>query len=167
MVANRRSGSGRAALVSGRRIAACLLVVTIAIAVTACSGDTAAYEHPAAVAVAGVLKLRSAGSTDTSAYEPYFSDPALAAQLAESTSPGTSAVPDWEKPYLSRLADESADVVVRWNDAAGAFPDWPKVTVFSLAVLDGRWVIIDATDPPGTTPQPLTAEQISDKTVGN
>jgi hypothetical protein len=153
--------------VSGRRIAACLLIVTIAIAVTACSDDTAAYEHPAAVAVAGVLELRSAGNTDTVAYEPFFSDPALAAQLAGNTSPGTSAVPDWQEPYVSRLADESADVVVRWDDAAGAFPDWPKVTVFSLSLLDGRWVIVDATDPPGTTPPPLTDEQLSDKTVGN
>ncbi len=148
-----------------RRAVVCLTLVATVLAVAACSDDTAAYTHPAAVAVAEVLELRSAGNADPASYEPYFSDSTLAAQLAENTTPGTRAVPDWEAPYLSTLNGATAMVVVRWSDAAQAFPDWPKVTVFSLASVDGQWVVIDATDPTDATPPPLTDARIAAETV--
>ena len=126
----------------------CVLCVTIMLAsaaLTGCGSLGPAYEHPAAVAVEELLRLRADDVRDAGAYEPYFLDPAVADALVEpsANATGTPRVPDWERPYVSEETSATADVVVVWKPSDD-FPDWPDVNIFVMSLVEDRWVVSDA-----------------------
>jgi len=120
-------------------------VVALGVPVAGCTSEEPA--HPAAETVESVLDARAARSTDIDDYEPYFAEVTVAEALVESAGsedPDAPAIPEWEPPYVSAEASSTADVVVVWVPTA-ELPDWPRATVFSLA-MDERWLIVDASD---------------------
>ena len=150
------------------------LAVVVAMVAVLCLGgcapDETASTHPAAVAVQGLLALRSANSTDVAAYERFFADPLLAEELAVSSqaAAGESMIPESDVPYVSRIESGTADVVVRWHSNEQSFPGWPSATVFSLALMEGRWVVVDAVEPESDVPGPLGKSELgqnADNTV--
>ena len=123
---------------------------------------------PPAQAVQEVLELRRDRSSDASAYAEYFVSVDLAQMLAAdatASAPATgtagSPIPDWEPPYVSALASDTADVVVRWKPDA-AFPSWAPATVFNLELLREAWKIADAQEITGTAPPALSPEDDSE-----
>lgn len=145
-----------------KRVLTALACVALALAALAgCSAGASATEHPAAVAVRELLTLRSAGSTDATAYASYLADRSLADALAESAVPGKSAVPGLDVPYVSELTSATANVVVKWRADESAFPGWPGATVFAMRLEGGRWTVIDALDPTGTVPPAASAADLA------
>ena len=142
---------------TSRRIALAAIVLALAL-LTACSGSGGPLPHPAVTAVSELLERRRADARDPAAYEPYVGDPELAAALAGgSTEPtGTPRVPPYRNPYLSAESTSTADVAVVWEPDA-AFDGWAAVTVFSTALEDGRWVVVDALETTAA-PEPLLPE---------
>jgi hypothetical protein len=107
-----------------------------------------------------LLDLRAGNVRDVTAYEPFFSDPAMAQALAEGSAgeSGTAAVPKWEEPYVSALTSDTADVVVRWLDRTATYRTWPDATVFRMRLEGSRWVVVDALAPDGDIPVELSRE---------
>lgn len=103
--------------------------------------------HPAITRISDLLELRRDDVRDPAAYEEYFADPDLAAELASGSKEptGTPQVPDYEPPYLTAETTSTADVAVVWK-ASDEFTGWPAVTVFILSLDDGRWLVVDALD---------------------
>jgi len=127
------------------------LVCALALAGCAAGSD----EHPAVTVIRELLELRRADNRDPEAYERFFLEPELAAALAEGSGEptGTPRVPQWEQPYLSEESTASASVVVVWK-TDDEFEGWPAVNVFSLSLVDERWVVIDAVEAT-SAPEPL------------
>jgi hypothetical protein len=125
--------------------------VTVLAAVTAGCAQAPAPEatEPSARAVQKLLELRMTRSKDPKAYALFFKSDAIPKSLAEASSKETTAtrppIPQWETPYVSRLASATADVVVVWKTDA-AFPGHSVATVFGLEHYQNRWVVIDAKD---------------------
>lgn len=133
-----------------------LALATLAVVLLAACAAPAV--HPAVTCVSGLLELRRADVRDPAAYEMYVGDSELAAALAGgSTEPtGTPRVPPYRDPYLSAESTSTADVAVVWESDA-AFDGWAAVTVFSTALEDGRWVVVDALETTAA-PEPLLPE---------
>ena len=105
--------------------------------------------HGALAAVSGALETRAGRATDAGAYEPYFADPEVARQLAESAAAEgettASPTPRWEPPYVSEETSVGASVVVVW-DVTDEWEGWPPATLFELQDDGGEWRIVDALD---------------------
>jgi len=146
--------------VKGRVLALALAAVVLLAGCAA--NDSAAQKHPAAIAIARLLELRSNNNTDVAAYEPFFSDAEIAGALVDANAgaTGEAAVPQWEPPYVSALTSDTAEVVVRWSGRTGSFKSWPEATVFIMKASEPRWVVSDAIDPEGEIPAALSAAEI-------
>lgn len=138
-----------------RRVALSLCLSALFAAVAGCSAPYASSMHPAVATVEELLALRRADVRDAAAYEPYFSSPEIAAMLARPNEvpTGTPRVPPCEASYLVGETSSSADVAVIWGQDED-FPSWTPVTIFSLALRDGRWVVLDARET-SAAPEPL------------
>lgn len=134
-----------------RRIAvwACVVALTIL------AGCASAPQHPAVSVIEELLRLRRADSRNAADYAPYFLESSLATALAEGSAEptGTPRVPEWEQLYMSEAAPTEASVVVVWK-ADPAFEQWPKVNVFSLELVDERWMVVDAIEAT-SAPEPV------------
>lgn len=135
-----------------RRIAAVALALAlIAPALSACGAaqPPASANLPAALALAKLLELRRARSTDPKTYALFFKSDAIPQSLAQDASRDTTSstppIPDSEAPYVSKLTSTTADVVVLWK-ADSRFPGHVPVTVFTMSQYQGRWVLVDARD---------------------
>ena len=109
-------------------------------------GLRAARLDPPAQAVQSLLELRSANSTDTKAYERYVESTSVASALAEDSAgrkSGTSPIPPWQRPRVSKETTSGTEVVVTWR-ASDKFKGWPTSTTFMVRLRDGRWVVVDA-----------------------
>ncbi len=136
-------------------LAVCLLFAGCA------AEDTAARQHAAATTVDKLLDLRADNVREVTAYEPFFSDPAMAQALVEGSTSETAAatVPKWEEPYVSAVTSDTADVVVRWVGRTGTFESWPEATIFRMSLEGSRWVVVDAVEPDGDVPGALSREE--------
>ena len=132
------------------------IVVVFAAMIAGCA--SAPGEHPAVTVIRELLELRRDDNRDPQAYAEFFLEPDLAAALAEGSGEptGTPRVPQWEQPYVSEETTDSASVVVIWKPDDD-FEGWPAVNVFSLSLVDERWVVIDAVGATGA-PEPLRDE---------
>ncbi len=131
------------------------MVAAVMVAAALSSGCSAEAAHPAVARVTDLLELRRDDVRDPAAYEEYFADTGLAAELASGSGEptGTPQVPDYDTPYLAAETTSTADVAVVWK-ASDDFPDWPAVTVFILSLTDDRWLVIDALEAT-SAPEPL------------
>ncbi len=129
-----------------------LMFVFAAVLLAGCAADAV---HPAITAIASLLELRRDDVRAPGAYEKYFADPAIAAELASGSSEatGTPQVPEYEPLYLTAETTSTADVAVVWK-ASDGFEGWPAATVFMLSLDDGRWIVIDALETT-SAPEPL------------
>lgn len=137
-----------------RRAAAWMLVATGLLAVLAgCAPEGAV--HPAVSVIEDLLELRRADSRSAETYAPFFLESSLATALAEPSGDptGTPRVPLWETPYVSEETSDTASVVVVWKQDPD-FEGWPGVNVFSVQLLEGAWVVVDAVETT-TAPPPL------------
>ncbi|MBN2822454.1 MAG: hypothetical protein JXR33_04615 [Coriobacteriia bacterium] len=117
--------------------------------------EPVADDHRAVVALTELLDLRRAGSSDAAAYAPFFSESALATELADSAGEsGEPAVPSWDSIYVSSETTESTDVVVIWV-ADDAFSGWPAATLFTMGAEGDKWFVLDARDVSEDRPEPL------------
>jgi hypothetical protein len=130
-----------------RRTVLALLVALLVVGLGACAGESTRLDPPAQ-AIQDLLELRVQRSTDASAYAEYVASEDVALELAQAAveeTTGVSPTPEWESPYVSEQASETADVVVVWKEPQ-EWADWPMATIFKLNLLDdGRWVAVDAT----------------------
>ena len=129
------------------RIARILVPLAIVVALLGMGGCAAkeAELDPPARAVQGLLELRYERSTDASAYAEYL-NPELAQELARASEEETADVaptPEWEPPYVSQEGTSTADVVVVWGDRS-KHEGWPPATIFTMQLLDERWLASDA-----------------------
>lgn len=134
-----------------RRVAVWACIVAMAIL----SGCASEPQHPAVTVIEDLLQLRRADSRNAEDYAPYFLESSLATALAEGSGEptGTPRVPEWEQPYLSEETTSKASVVVVWK-VDPAFEEWPAVNVFSLELVDERWLVVDAIEAT-SAPEPV------------
>ena len=102
--------------------------------------------HPAVAVVTDALEARMSRSTDPADYEPLFTDPDVAQQIADSAAsedPETQPIPDWEPPYISEETSAGVEVVVVWV-REGDFEDWSPATLMQVLPVDDEWRIGDA-----------------------
>ena len=134
-----------------RRASAAFALVAVVL-LAACAAEAV---HPAVTRISDLLELRRDDVRDPAAYEEYFADADLAAELASGSSEptGTPQVPEYDPPYLTAETTSTADVAVVWK-ASDDFRDWPAVTVFILSLTDDRWLVIDAFEAT-SAPEPL------------
>ena len=118
-----------------------------------------------AQAVQDLLELRRNRSTDASAYAQYFESVDVANSLAqdasataETTAATRPSIPEWEPPYLSAQASNTADVVVVWVSDR-RFKEWAKATVFNTKRMSGLWKIVDAQEMTSTPPPELGSSE--------
>jgi hypothetical protein len=140
-----------------------VLVAAAAVAVGAWALRSESLAPPARV-VDAMLELRHERSNDASAYAMYFADTDVAEALAadsvasEGTSSGqAAAIPRWERPYVSALNSQAADVVVIWI-RNGSFENWARATVFKLETRDSAWKIVDAQEMTGSVPPEIPSD---------
>ncbi|MBC7266044.1 MAG: hypothetical protein H5T75_03600 [Coriobacteriia bacterium] len=137
--------SGRRVRIAHGLLAVTALLCVLAAPAAGCGIVETSPKHPAVRAVEALLELRRDDVRDAKAYTRFFEDSAIATALVE---PGlvptdTPRVPRWRDLYVSKAASSTAEVAVVWKPD-DAFKEWPKATVFSLALVDGRWVVVDA-----------------------
>lgn len=132
-------------------ILACMIATILLLA-----GCSTAHmdEHPAVAALTNLLELRRAGSTDAEAYAPYFSNSALATELADSVGEERApAVPPWDSMDVSSETSQGVEVLVVWS-ADAAFPGWVEATLFLMHAEGDRWIVDDALDSTAETLAP-------------
>ncbi|MDZ4655632.1 MAG: hypothetical protein U1F44_07145 [Coriobacteriia bacterium] len=132
-------------------ILACMIVTVLLLA-----GCATAHvdEHPAVAALTNLLELRRAGSADAEAYAPFFSNSALATELADSVGEERApAVPPWDSMDVSSETSQGVEVLVVWS-ADAAFPNWAEATRFLMHAEGDRWIIDDALDSTADVPAP-------------
>lgn len=141
-----------------RRLSSIAVTLTLAATVLGCAAPSAESDHAAVRTIQQLLELRREDSRDPKAYAPFFLESSLATALAEASEEdtGTPQIPEWETPYLSEETTDTASVVVVWRPDT-AFPDWPKVNIFSLSYLEEQWVVIDAVEATAA-PTPLSTK---------
>lgn len=142
--------------ISQSLLAAMALLGALAALAAGCGIVERNPKHPAVQAIESLLELRRDDVRDAKAYTRFFEDSAIATALVEPglVPTGTPRVPRWRDLYVSKAASSTAEVAVVWKPD-DAFKEWPKATVFSLALVDGRWVVVDAreeTQAPGPAP---------------
>lgn len=132
------------------------VAVTVMLAVAPPRPTGPAYDHAAARAVDKVLTLRSELAKDPKAYSPYFTESAIATELARTSAElSSSPIPTWEAPYVSAEGSSGVEVAVKWVPSGdGAAPGSPGV-LFKLRGAHGKWAIFDALEVTGTLPPPV------------
>ncbi|MDI6843756.1 MAG: hypothetical protein QMC94_05100 [Anaerosomatales bacterium] len=137
--------SGRRVRIAHGLLAAMALLCALAALAAGCGIVERSPKHPAVQAIESLLELRRDDVRDAKAYTRFFEDSAIATALVEPgfVPTGTPRVPRWRDLYVSKESSSTAEVAVLW-EPDDAFKEWPKATVFSLALVDGRWVVVDA-----------------------
>ena len=139
-------GLRRAAGRPGGGLPALLLTVALVVALPLAGCAEAQPELPApAAALQSLLELRLARSRDTTAYARYFEATAVASALADDAAKNEKPIPAWETPKVEDSGVATATVVVVWKPSKD-FKDWPTSTAFVMKKIDGRWVVVDATE---------------------
>lgn len=138
-----------------KRLVALLASAALLTALAGCASQGTAFTHPAATTVEELLTLRADGSAGAADYERFFKSAEIAQQLAVTGGDGSSSVPEWDPPYVSRVTSLTAEVLVRWHEEPDGFPGWPEATVFVLEDTGDAWVVKDAQLPEGELPPPL------------
>lgn len=127
-----------------RRVLALIIAVA---ALSACAAKGPAFEHPAVMALAELLEIRSKGTTDPAAYRRFVSETEVAGVLAEDAvdrADGGSPIPRWSSPYVSAVGTDGAmSVVVVWRRPSD-HEGWPRAHRFILVEKDGSWRVSDA-----------------------
>lgn len=125
-----------------------VLAIVLCLPVAACKPATLSG---AAGAVQSLLELRAENSTSVAEYASFVST-SVAETLASDSAlraPGSSPLPGWRQPQSSQVNTSTARVTVEWERSA-EHTGWPKVTVFTVNRVDGRWKVVDAVDQQGS-----------------
>ena len=141
-----------------------LLLAAAAVLPVGCASQTPtpATTEPSARVVQRLLELRLARSRDVAGYRLFFrEDSAVPTSLAEAATKEAKStrppIPAWEPPYVSSSTTSTAEVVVVWK-ATDAFPGHSQATVFTLAMEQGRWVVLAAREVGNGAPVPTPSK---------
>lgn len=141
-----------------RRCVGCCIAALLLLVSAGCAKEL----PPPAQSVQTLLKLRRERSVDTTAYARVIESTDLVKALVSdvtTANAGIPPIPRWGDPYVSSENSASASVVVVWKKD-GNFPHWARATLFDVALKQGHWLVVDATElATQTPPAPLPAKK--------